>query len=123
MIQALVIAHPKQLFLVSLLQPAIEYPEGDQLIKTLATTYPNVKYMDGDINPLVLYSYFSMHANVFRFMTPQFHAIIMAILSGIEFLPLSYDNKVTALLSDKVPGSKPIGLEELSLHDLEEFST
>lgn len=90
--------HPHQRFIVSLLQPASQYPAGDTLLRELSATLPNVKYLNADVNPLTLVRFFQTNARSLSFITPQFHALVVALICGIPFVPIAYDNKVRQLL-------------------------
>ena len=49
-------------------------------------------------NPLALYFFFKKYRNNIKILTPQFHVIMIAIMSGVSHEPIAYDYKVFELL-------------------------
>jgi polysaccharide pyruvyl transferase WcaK-like protein len=96
-VQKTVQAHPHTRFIVSLLQPATQYPAGDLRLRGLSRL-PNVDYLNADVNPLALTLFFQQHSRLLTFITPQFHSLVVALIFDIPFAPIAYDNKVRQLL-------------------------
>lgn len=108
-------------FVVSLLDPPSYYPSGYKLLQDWQQKYDHVQVLETDHNPLTLLRFFNKHAKQFKFITPQFHAIITAILCHIPYLPLVYDNKVAELLEAKGVESM-IPLQDIQPATLEAFA-
>lgn len=107
-------------WLVSLLQPGAEYPQGQAMLERWAKYYPNVQLLSTDVNPLSLFRFFQQQSKRFRFITPQFHAIITAIICNIPYLPIVYDNKVQELLNGQQQ-TAGLAIEQLTSQDLSNF--
>lgn len=104
--------NPNQHCIVSLLQPNEEFEKGLQIIKSWCAKYKNVQILDANCNPLALVGFFKQHSSRFRFITPQYHAILMGIICNIPVAPIAYDNKVEQLLHEN--DFSPIPLENIS---------
>jgi polysaccharide pyruvyl transferase WcaK-like protein len=122
LIQQLIAKHPDTAFVLALLSPPGFYPEGAALIEHLRQAHPNVQVLNCDGNPLAVLAFFYQHRHRFRFITPQFHAIVVAMSQGIPFLPIAYDNKVVELIRQRTTLT-PLPLRELTAEDLERFIT
>jgi len=102
-------------FLVGILQPAEEFPEGNKIAVELSKL-PNVKRVPEQINPLALMLFLSKNTKLLKIVSPQFHIIVVALISEMQFMPVAYDNKVSELLSDR--GVTPIKLTDQNIGDL-----
>lgn len=98
LVKSTIQSHPDQKFIVSLLQPTSQYPAGNALLRDLSEKNANVNYFNADVNPLALVRFFQLNSRSLTFVTPQFHALVVAIIFGIPFAPIAYDNKVQQLL-------------------------
>lgn len=121
-LESAIAKHSQVTWLVSLLQPVSDYPAGQVLLERWARHYPNVQLLKTDVNPLVLVRFFQQHAAQFRFITPQFHAIVTAIICHIPYAPIVYDNKVQQLLN-RQGHAHTINLMDITPGDLDEFLT
>jgi polysaccharide pyruvyl transferase WcaK-like protein len=118
-IEAIVRDNPSTHFLLGLLWPG--GPAADeQYIQGLTSRYANAQFLDGHCNPLALTLFFQRHAQKLRFITPQYHAILVAGLYGIPVAPIAYDNKVRQLLNQQEI-TNVIELDELVTSDLQAF--
>lgn len=97
------------------------YPEGHALIKKWQQNFPWVQASDSRFNPLVFYRLLERHSKRLALMAPQFHVIVSAHLHDIPFLPVVYDNKVSALL-DILGVTRTIRIEAVQTKDLQGFA-
>lgn len=113
--------------------PSIEY-----IISPLSTEYmgrefkarlselrqmDNVHVLDFAFNPVNLYLLFRAYqesGSRIRAITPQFHGILTAYLAGIQFFPLSYDNKCTNFL-ENIDEKDIIHIRNLKKADIQQF--
>ncbi len=84
-------------FLLLLLEPREVDPDGYKILEQTARAYPNVRMSDFRFNPLTFVHFLQAHRKQILLISPQFHSQLIALKSGITFLPISYDNKVTEL--------------------------
>jgi polysaccharide pyruvyl transferase WcaK-like protein len=119
-ISELIQRQPERQFILTMLEPATLFPEGAQLLSDLAARSANVQLLDCARNPLVVCKFFQDQAPRFRFITPQFHAIAMALYCGIPFFPVSYDNKVSQLITNSTH-QRVVPIRGLTVGDLEVF--
>ncbi len=89
--------HGDKPMIVALLEPADVDPENYQRLKSWALNNKHVQVIDFSYNPLALYLFFKKHHKQLVLISPQFHAIITAWLTGAPFFPVVYDNKVKEL--------------------------
>ena len=106
-------------YLVGILQPSKEYPDGIKKVNILSSQ-SNVKKMPEQVNPMALVGFMEKYSNKINIISPQFHIILTAILINIEYMPLIYDNKVYELLKTHNIYDA-ISLNELSINQLNEF--
>lgn len=100
--------------IVALMEPKNVDPEGYELISQWQKQHSNVQIIDFTFNPLALYLFFQKYSKQLVLVAPQFHALITAHLTGVPFMPLTYDNKSTELL-------KQLGYEKIySVYELQE---
>jgi polysaccharide pyruvyl transferase WcaK-like protein len=91
-------ANPKRPILIALLESEAKSPLEYAKARQWQRVYPNVQLLDFPHNPLALYLLFKKHRQELALIGPQFHIIITAHLAGAPFMPMVYDNKVSALL-------------------------
>ncbi|QQR50359.1 polysaccharide pyruvyl transferase family protein [Candidatus Nomurabacteria bacterium] len=112
--------YQNQRFILSIFEPKDIDPEGYSYISNLKTKLSNVQTItDFQYNPVSVYLFFKKYSTNITLIAPQFHAEIIAYLSGIPFLPLSYDNKNTELLHSL--NIEPVYIKTLKLVDIETF--
>lgn len=85
---------------VALLEPQKVDPESWRLLQNWQQKFPDIQIIDFSYNPIALYLFFQKYSSKLRYIGPQFHAILTAHLTDVPFMPISYDNKVQALLAD-----------------------
>ena len=107
--------------IIALLEPRHVDPSGYELLQSWQKTYPNVQIVDFSFNPLALFLFFRKYHSQLVFIGPQFHAILSAHLTGVPYLPLAYDNKVTGLLERIAPQQKPFSIHSLRALDVQRF--
>ncbi|MBI3889243.1 polysaccharide pyruvyl transferase family protein [Candidatus Saccharibacteria bacterium] len=110
-ITELVTLHSDVRFIFLLLEPAHANEQGKDFIEKLKVSNSNVTSYYFHDNPLEIASFFKAHKNSARLIAPQYHAQLTAHLVGMDFLPMSYDNKVSQLL--KMFGKTPIPIESV----------
>jgi polysaccharide pyruvyl transferase WcaK-like protein len=111
--------NPQTQFVVSLLDPPSYYPAGQSSIHKWKDMYANVQILDTTHNPLILLRFFQASAQRWLFITPQFHAIITAILCNIPYMPIAYDNKVLELLKER--GGSMIDIRDITPAEINVF--
>jgi polysaccharide pyruvyl transferase WcaK-like protein len=112
--------NPDKKIIVSLLEPNDVDPTGYTLLKLWQKKYQNIQIADFSYNPLALYLFFEKHHKNLALIGPQFHIIITAQLCKVPYLPIVYDNKVAALLT-QVGKSRQLPIKELEQSQLQQF--
>lgn len=120
LIESCLTDNPDMPIIVGLLEPRAVDAEHYSLLVHWKAQYPNVQIIDFSYNPLALFLFFRQHHTQLALISPQFHAIIMALLTNVPFLPVVYDNKVIELLKQKT-SSRPIQISDLTQGDLQSF--
>lgn len=108
--------------ILALMEPRELDPGGFMLLKQWQREHGNAAVIDFDYNPLVLYKFFEKNHDKLSYVGPQFHVQLVAHLGGVPFLPLTYDNKVTALLSTILPNETAIPIKSFTLGNLQAFT-
>ncbi len=104
------------------LEPAEVNPEGLRFIADLKQGNPQVQSLEFRFNPIALYLYFKKYSSNLRIIAPQYHLVLISLLTGVRFLPFAYDNKVVELL--KASGATDFKkINEITLQDMQEFLT
>ncbi len=115
------LAHNQDInIIVATLEPREIDSTGYKLINKWQKQYQNVQALDFSYNPVALFLFFQKNKEQLALIGPQFHAIIIALLTGVTFLPVVYDNKVLELLK-KTTKTRPIQINDLSQHELQLF--
>lgn len=97
-------------------------PQGTARLKSWADAYENIKLLNKPVNPLVLYTMFREFKHQLALIGPQFHIILTAYLNHVPFLPISYDNKVRALLQNlEIAGEQQLSIAKVELTDMQHF--
>ena len=107
--------------MAGLLVPRKVRPDGFQLLSGWQLHNKNLQIFDLESNPLGLFYFFRKHRDNLAVIGPQYHIIITAHLSGVPFMPIVYDNKVTELLRQIKDPRDPLPVQELDQKDLQEF--
>jgi polysaccharide pyruvyl transferase WcaK-like protein len=122
-INAFIAANQDKPILVALLESEAKSPEEYAEARRWQQTYPNVQLLDFPHNPLALCLLFRKHHNRLALIGPQFHIIMTAYLSGAPFMPLVYDNKVAALLTQlSTPPAEQIALGAVEQTNMQRFA-
>lgn len=109
--------------IIALLESESKSPDEYALARQWRQDYPNVQLLDGPCNPLTLFLFFQKYRDQLALIGPQFHIIITAHLNGVPFMPIVYDNKVTALLECiGVEAEKRIPLAKVEVQRLQTFT-
>ncbi len=111
--------HPDTTFILLLLEPSSTNQEGTELMERLTSTYSNALSYDFHHNPLELAALFQRHAHNSKLIAPQYHAQLTAHMVGMDFFPVSYDNKVGQLLQRI--GKTPVAIEATDSDELNNF--
>ncbi|MBC7942950.1 polysaccharide pyruvyl transferase family protein [Candidatus Saccharibacteria bacterium] len=106
--------------IVALMEPRDVDPTGYKLISKWQRQYNNVRTLEFTYNPFALFLYFKKHSKHMALIGPQFHCIITALLTGVPFLPITYDNKVLELLKNATR-AQPIPIDDLSQNMVQLF--
>lgn len=112
--------NPDKKIIISLLEPKNVDPTGYTLLELWQKKYKNIQIADFAYNPLALYLFFRKYHKNLALVGPQFHIIITAHLCTVPYLPIVYDNKVAALLT-QVGTSTQIPIKQLEQSQLERF--
>jgi polysaccharide pyruvyl transferase WcaK-like protein len=119
-IQTIIQDNPKRHIVVGILEPKSVDPIHWQKLQRWQRDFPNVRIIDFSFNPIALYLFFIRHHQQLIYIGPQFHAILTAHLSGVPYMPISYDNKVQSLLvSLGFHDSLPI--QDIRPHHVQQF--
>jgi polysaccharide pyruvyl transferase WcaK-like protein len=102
-------ANQNRPIIVSLMEPRDVDPEGYAQLQRWQEQYPKLTVADFNYNPFALYGWFCKHHDQLALIAPQFHLIVLALLTKTAFLPVSYDNKVSQLLQRHSHSDLPIG--------------
>ncbi len=97
-IDSYIVANPNKPVIIAQLELADVDPGGHALITSWHKKHPHAQILQGAMNPLVLYTFFQLYREQLALVGPQFHIMLTAHLNDIPFFPVSYDNKVNALL-------------------------
>lgn len=89
--------NPNVIFVLILLEPSVVNKRGKTFIDSATQNHDNVYSYALHDNPLEIASFFKSHAEDANLVAPQYHAQLIAHQVGLDFLPLSYDNKVSQL--------------------------
>lgn len=114
-------ANTDKSIIIALLQPAESYPEGNRLVQSWQSLYPNVRVLTGALNPLAFFVFLQKNHDTIALVAPQFHAILTASVNDVPFLPVAYDNKVFELF-DQLQIDQGIHVQDLKLHHLQQFA-
>lgn len=107
--------------IVALMEPHEVDPEGFKKLKTWKDRYPGLQIFDANFNPMALYLFLKKHRRKLAVIAPQFHLILTAQLAGVPFMPIVYDNKVSALL-DSLGQSEHIPINRLKPVEMKRFA-
>jgi polysaccharide pyruvyl transferase WcaK-like protein len=105
---------------VAILEPRTVDSEGYAQLEAWQKQYSNMQILDFSFNPLALFLFFKQHADNLVMISPQFHALITAHLTGVAFLPLVYDNKSAELLRE-IGIDTHIHIKNITLADVQSF--
>lgn len=118
-IETIITENPKKRIVVALLEPKSVDPTHWKQLQKWQRQFPNVQIIDFSFNPIALYLLFRKHHQNLLYVGPQFHAILTAHLNSVPFIPISYDNKVGALLIEL--GLSPIPIATVQPTMLQAF--
>lgn len=122
-VEAFIAANPKRPILVALLESEAKSPTEYARAREWHKRHKNVQLLDFPHNPLALYLLFQKHHQNVALIGPQFHIIIAAHLAGAPFMPMAYDNKVTALLEQlAIPKQQHIPLRAMGQARMQAFA-
>jgi hypothetical protein len=108
---------------VALLEAEAKSPREYAQAREWQRLYSNVQLLDLPHNPLALCLLFRKHHQRLALIGPQFHIIMTAHLTGAAFMPLVYDNKVAALLTNlSIPETEHIPLATVGHIHMQEFA-
>lgn len=113
--------NPDKLILATALESKESYPKGYEILKAWKARYPNVRLLSSEHNPLAFYAFVHKQCGKLTLIAPQFHAILTAYLHGVPFLPIAYDNKVTALFK-QIGIKATLPISNLKLNDIQKFT-
>lgn len=105
---------------VGLLEPKQLDLQNYKLIESWSKQNANIQLLEFNYNPVALFLFLQKHRKQLAVISPQFHAIITAHMVDVPFLPLVYDNKVSALLN-QIGISESISIYKLRASDVEKF--
>lgn len=120
LIEACIAHNSDKQIIVSLLEPKSVDPAGYALVRSWQKKYSHVRITDFSYNPLALYLFFRKYHKKLALIGPQFHIIITAALCNVPFIPMAYDNKVTALL-EQLGSTEIIPIQQLKQSRLQLF--
>lgn len=116
-------ANPNKRIILAELELGSLDAAGQAQLQVWSKTSRNVHVFDAAVNPLVLYALFSEYRDRLALIGPQFHIILTAHLNRVPFLPISYDNKVRALLDHlDIKPSQQLALADVKLETLQQFT-
>jgi polysaccharide pyruvyl transferase WcaK-like protein len=122
-VDAFIAANPARHVLIALLESEAKSPAEYAGARAWQQKYPGVQVLDFPHNPLALYLLMRKHHKQLALIGPQFHIIIAAHLAGAPFLPMIYDNKVTALFDQlQIPKQCHIPLAAVGPANLQTFA-
>ncbi len=107
--------------IVALMEPRAVDGKGYKLIQSWKRAYKNVSIADFVCNPVALYSFFQKHQDKLALIGPHFHIIITAHLNHVPFLPIYYDNKVSALFK-QIGKAKALPIDKVKQSDIRTFA-
>ncbi len=108
--------------ILALAESEAKSPDLHQWARTLQAKNPQLTLLDFAHNPITLFLFFRKHYGDLALIAPQLHLIITAHLTQTAFLPIVYDNKVSALLDHiGIPTSKTLPIGTITAPILQNF--
>jgi len=105
---------------LSIMEPKHIDKLGFEAIKKIGDSC-DVKYFDFDFNPLDFYFFLKEYGSNMIIVAPQYHVQLVAYLTGVSFMPISYDNKCVELF--KILGiNKYYDINEIKAEDIDDFT-
>lgn len=85
--------------------------------------HKHLRIIEAPYNPLALLTYIKQNRERLAMIAPQLHMIMTARLTGVPFMPLDYDNKVSQLLDQiGVPNKARLPIKKVTSNDLMSFA-
>jgi polysaccharide pyruvyl transferase WcaK-like protein len=106
--------------ILALMEPREVDTDGFLRLKEWQRKRGNAVVIDFDYNPMVLFQFFKRYHGKLRYIGPQFHVLMVAHLSGVPFLPIAYDNKVSELFK-RIGQKNSIPVNKVEVEDIEKF--
>jgi polysaccharide pyruvyl transferase WcaK-like protein len=121
-VEACIEANQDKSIIIGLLESKSKSPLEYEQAHDWQEQFDNVQVLDFPHNPLALFLFFRKHNKQLAVIGPQFHIIITAHLTDVPFMPVVYDNKVDALLSNLgITAENRIPIKGLVQADMQAF--
>lgn len=104
-----------------MLEASTNDPVSFAYLRGLAEGNENVQVADFDYNPLRLVRYFQENADRIMLVSPQLHSQLMASMTGVPFLPVSYNNKCDQLFASLGIADRAINMSNITYTDIQQF--
>jgi polysaccharide pyruvyl transferase WcaK-like protein len=123
LIEWLVRSNPEHPIILVMLESEAKDPGLYEQARALRRKHKRLRIIEAPYNPLALYLYVRENSKRLALIAPQLHLIMTAHLTGVPFLPMTYDNKVS-MLFDQIDVAKDSqkNIRDITGADLQAFA-
>jgi len=123
LVRGLIQNNPDQPIILVMLESEAKDPELYEQARKWRRRHRHLRIIEAPYNPLTLFLYIKQNHKRLGLIAPQLHLIMTAHLTGVPFLPISYDNKVWQLLDQiGIPVEDRIELSNVTGDELQAFA-
>jgi polysaccharide pyruvyl transferase WcaK-like protein len=123
LISWLISSNPSKPIILVMLESDTKDADAYEQARALRRRHKHLRIIETPYNPLTLFSFIQQNHSRLALIAPQLHLIMTAHLSGVPFLPITYDNKVSGLLDQiGIPAEDRLTIDKVSGSDLLEFA-
>ncbi len=123
LIDRLVKSNPGQPVILVMLESEVKDKALYEAARDWRRKHKHLRIIELPYNPLTLFSYIKQNSGRLGLIAPQLHLIMTAHLTGVPFLPITYDNKVSQLLDQiGISKNKRLPLRDVTGYELQEFA-
>lgn len=123
LIDWLVKSNPGQPVILVMLESEVKDKAMHEAARNWRRKHKHLRIIELPYNPLTLFLYIKQNSKRLGLIAPQLHLIMTAHLTGVPFLPMTYDNKVSQLLDQiGISKNKRLQLKNITGYELQEFA-
>lgn len=115
--------NPDRPIVLVMLESEAKDPAVYEQARKWRRNHKHLRIIEAPYNPLTLFLYIKQNHKRLGLIAPQLHLIMTAHLTGVPFLPITYDNKVWELLDQiGTPIDDRIALGNVTGEDMQDFA-